>query len=99
MTPGTHQLVIDAMVLDRYKGKFGSGQIIPGCRHKASLKWIRKSAAELLHVTTAMRWERVAMPKPGCGEGALAWDVVKVTLADVLGPDARFFIYENPKEE
>lgn len=99
VTPGTHQLVIDAMVLDRYKGKFGSGQIIPGCRHKADLKWIRKSAAELLRVTTAMRWERVAMPKPGCGEGSLAWEVVRATLADVLGHDARFLIYENPKEE
>ena len=99
VAPGTHQNRIDAMVLNRYKGKFGSGQIIPGCRHRADIKWIRKSASELFRITTAMRWEKVAMPKPGCSEGELAWEVVKLTLADVLGPDPRFIVYENPKEE
>lgn len=57
-------------------------------RQKAKLNLIRKSARELLVLSQAFDWERILLPRPGCGNGQLKWSEVKPAIADIL--DDRF---------
>lgn len=59
----------------------------------ASLDLITRSCAELLWKVNYFSLKvPVYMPRPGCGNGQLSWDVVRPLLADTL--DDRFIICE-----
>lgn len=63
-------------------------------RDKGDVKLIVQSAERLVRLTDREGWERVAMPRPGCGSGRLSWEhVVKPLLAARL--DDRFVIVER----
>ena len=49
-----------------------------------------RSTQELVRLTTAMGWRGVAMPRPGCGNGRLAWADVQRIIAPLL--DERFVV-------
>jgi hypothetical protein len=53
----------------------------------ASLGLIAQSAEQLAEFAT-LRYpnERILLPRPGCGNGGLAWEQVRPVLIDVL-PD------------
>lgn len=56
----------------------------------ASGDLIARSLLELVDLTTRMQWKRVVLPRPGCGNGGLTWDVVKLLCLTAL--DDRFLV-------
>jgi hypothetical protein len=57
------------------------------------LRIIACSAHELLELTVRSGWQRVVLPRPGCGGGGLAWKDVQPLLEPVL--DDRFVIFSQ----
>lgn len=51
---------------------------------------IHRSALELVMLADAEKWERVVLPRPGCGNGRLKWEVVKPLIEPFL--DDRFLV-------
>lgn len=56
----------------------------------ADLDLIAQSAKELRTLTETRAWALVVVPRPGCGNGRLSWNVVKPIVAPYL--DARFLV-------
>lgn len=59
-------------------------------RDEADLALIERSCRELSELSTRMGWRRVALPRPGCGNGGLTWDLVRPVCA--AGLDDRFLV-------
>lgn len=74
------------------KPEFGPNGI-PGWKAKADIKLIEQSLIELKKLVAYMRWEKILMPRPGCGNGGLEWGQVKPTLEHIL--DDRYTIMER----
>lgn len=51
---------------------------------------IHQSCRELIQLTDAKQWQRVVIPRPGCGGGGMLWNDVKNILGAYL--DSRFLI-------
>jgi hypothetical protein len=61
---------------------------------KADLDLIKRSADELVVlVDSLIGIEKVALPRPGCGNGRLAWKTVKPVLEYL---DNRFYLITKP---
>lgn len=58
------------------------------------LRIIARSAEELRRLADRSGWQRVVVPRPGCGGGGLAWEDVKPLLAPWL--DDRFVLISPP---
>ena len=58
------------------------------------MKLIERSAHELLALTEEQGWQKVVVPRPGCGGGGLLWREVRPLLADVF--DDRFLVISAP---
>lgn len=59
-------------------------------REEAMPELIRRSADQLVALADKFGYERVALPRPGCGNGRLRWTEVKDLLEPVL--DDRFTV-------
>jgi hypothetical protein len=59
-------------------------------------KIIRQSCQELVELTDYKKWQRVILPRPGCGAGGMLWNDVKKILEPYL--DSRFLIIEQQGE-
>lgn len=57
---------------------------------RADLALIGRSTLELVELVDGLETESVVMPRPGCGNGKLSWDVVKLVLEPHL--DERFTV-------
>jgi len=58
---------------------------------------ILQSTEELVQLTDAQGWRTVAMPRPGCGNGRLAWAEVKRIIGPLL--DDRFVVCSRRRHE
>jgi len=58
------------------------------------LRMIARSARELRELTDSSGWQRVVVPRPGCGGGGLAWKDVRPLLEACL--DDRFIVTSQP---
>ena len=54
---------------------------------RADLKLIARSADELATLVRDRQWQKVLLPRPGCGNGGLSWEHVRPLLVDRL-PDS-----------
>lgn len=67
-------------------------------REEADRILIAQSVVELQGLTDEMGWKRVAMPRPGCGNGRLPWDG-EDGVKKILWPhlDERFIVVTQPE--
>ena len=79
-------------IINSQKNNVATGELVPGWMSKADLDLISLSAVQLLSLTDSCSWDRVALPRPGCGAGGLEWDRVRPLLANIL--DDRFTIVD-----
>ena len=57
---------------------------------KADINLIKRSARDLMAIADAEQWEKIVIPRMGCGNGKLNWKDVKKEVAPLL--DDRFYI-------
>lgn len=75
-------------VVRHMQNKFRVGDSVPGWACVADIEIIRQSAQKLVEITDRWGWEKVVLPRPGCGAGELNWTEVKPVLDKIL--DDRF---------
>lgn len=63
---------------------------LPGWACRSNLNIIRHSAEELVELTEKKKWDRVYLPRVGCGSGRLKWSEVRQVIGPML--DDRFVI-------
>jgi O-acetyl-ADP-ribose deacetylase (regulator of RNase III) len=61
-------------------------------KDKSDLKLIKKSILELVKLTQEKGWNKIVLPRPGCGNGGLDWKEVKKYVSYL---DDRFFIISD----
>lgn len=61
-----------------------------GWKAKAEIPLIRDSAEVLVNIADTEGWDRIIMPRPGCGNGKLTWEEVKPIIEPIL--DDRFTV-------
>lgn len=62
-------------------------------RDKADLSLIEKSARELMELIDYWKFEKVLLPRPGCGNGQLLWAEVKPVIESIL--DDRVWVIDR----
>lgn len=65
-------------------------------KEQADLDLIKRSAHQLMDMIKEKGWTKVILPRPGCGNGRLTWDMVKPVLSEIL--DFRVVVI-SPKNE
>lgn len=71
------------------KPRFGpTGQ--PGWAVKADIGIIKNSALELSRIADELELTTIIMPRPGCGNGGLSWNIVRPVIEPIL--DNRFTV-------
>ncbi len=56
---------------------------------------IRSSARQLVALADKFGYERVVLPRPGCGNGRLSWEGIRPILAGIL--DDRFTVVHKQR--
>lgn len=64
-------------VIGHMQYRYPKGRAVPGWLLKADLNIIRRSLDELTKLHKEHGWERVYLPRPGCGAGELDWAQVE----------------------
>jgi hypothetical protein len=72
------------------RNKFQYADDLPGWAVKADLYIILESAKQLKNAADIYGWQKVVLPRPGCGAGELGWWEVKSILEQRL--DDRFHV-------
>ena len=66
------------------------GNFAPGWASVASPRIIERSAHQLVSLVERHGFQRIVLPRPGCGAGELQWEEVKKILSPIL--DDRFSV-------
>lgn len=61
-------------------------------REPAKLELIERSTAELVEIAGNYGWQKVVLPRPGCGNGKLEWEEVRAVIEPLL--DDRFTVVD-----
>ena len=69
---------------------FPVGTTVPGWACKANIDLIVRSCQQLVALANQYGWQRVLLPRVGCGAGELNWSSVKKVIEPLL--DDRFII-------
>ena len=77
-------------VVTHMRDKFSLGDTVPGYAAVADINIIEQSCQQLVQIANEQQWDKVIIPKPGCGAGELAWSVVAPVLHTYL--DSRFYV-------
>ncbi len=77
-------------VVSHMRQKMKPGDLVPGWMMLAEVELIQMSAKQLVALATEKGWDRVVIPRMGCGAGELNWSEVRESVADIL--DNRFHI-------
>lgn len=84
------------MRLARYRGAdLASFPVKHHWKQEADPELIRSSARQLAALADKFGYERVVLPRPGCGNGRLLWSDVRPVLARIL--DDRFTVVTFPQ--
>jgi hypothetical protein len=81
-------------VVRHMRKKFKVGDEVPGWATTAQPPLIRRSAYDLIWHIEQQGWQRVLLPRPGCGAGELKWPDVKAILEPIL--DERVWVITAP---
>jgi len=84
-------------VVQHMRSRFVVGRSVPGWAAKASLALILQSAEALVGLADEHGWDRVNIPRAGCGAGELEWSVVRPMLQEVF--DDRFVAISYPSKK
>jgi hypothetical protein len=91
-------------VLDRLKNKAPElpGLLrgcIPGWAAKSTIEIIRRSCQELVSLTDKMKWKKVVLTRPGCGNGELSYyeEVRPILEKYLIG--RRFYVIFQPRRQ
>ncbi len=60
-------------------------------RHSSDIELIKSSCRGLNQLADAMQWQKIALPRPGCMNGYLMWEVVRKHIFPLL--DNKFIVY------
>lgn len=63
----------------------------------STMALIEKSIRRLVEVVDWHGWQKVVLPRPGCGLGGLKWEDVKAVIEPIL--DDRFYVITPEQEE
>jgi hypothetical protein len=77
-------------VVSHMRRQFNPGDFVPGWALVASMQQIEESALSMVTVADVEEYEKIVIPRPGCGAGELKWEEVKPELENLL--DDRFYI-------
>ncbi|AIX12373.1 hypothetical protein CPT_Pollock14 [Escherichia phage Pollock] len=69
---------------------FPEGTTVPGWACKANINLIVRSCHQLVKLANQYGWQKVLLPRPGCGAGELNWNYVKKVIEPLL--DDRFIV-------
>jgi len=78
-----------ANVVRHMQGRFNMGDKVPGWACVADEQLIEHSAYQLVSMARIRGWNKIILPRPGCGAGELSWSTVQSILNNVL--DDRFY--------
>ena len=81
-------------IVGHMKDKFEPGVMVPGWACKAELKLIKQSAIELRDLVNSKGWNKIIIPRPGCGAGELDWEHVRPILEKYLGDEFYCITYK-----
>lgn len=72
-------------VVRHMRWRYPKGSVVPGWAMKADLALIKRSLARLAQWQKFCDWERVYLPRPGCGAGELDWETQVRPLCERYG--------------
>lgn len=76
--------------LEKFKGCYlFSFPVKHNWYEKADIELIKRSCSELLYFVDRFGYEKILLPRPGCGNGGLKWIEVEPILSEIL--DDRFY--------
>lgn len=77
-------------IVKHMQSSFNYGDYVPGWALKAEPQLIMQSANILVDLANKHQWDKVVLPRPGCGAGELKWDAIHDILDSIF--DDRFHI-------
>ena len=81
-------------VVEHMRKKFRPLASVPGWAMVADVEIIEHSARQLVELADKRGWNKVVLPRPGCGCGELKWENVKQVVEPIL--DDRFYCITFP---
>jgi O-acetyl-ADP-ribose deacetylase (regulator of RNase III) len=86
--------IVHKLDFDRYSFSVVTFPVKEHYYQQARLELIERSAQQLYDLANEHSWNKIILPRPGCGNGGLKWQTVK-PIIDWL--DDRFMVVNNDR--